>query len=55
VEVWRLGRKWWDVLGVWRVLSELFGSYGVGEYREVVSEWIERDGRMRRDGKALDD
>lgn len=55
VEVWRLGKKWWDVSGVWRGLSKLFGSYGGGEYREVVSEWIEKDGRMRRGEKVLYD
>lgn len=53
VEVRRLARSWWDVLGVWRVLKKLFGSYETADYRGLVSEWVERDEGMRSDGKTL--
>ena len=41
--------------GVWRVLRELFAPYGIKEYKGLVEEWIEREERMKKDGKVLQD
>lgn len=42
LKVWRGRRRWWDVLGLWRVLGELFRPYGVKDYDGVVGEWLRK-------------
>jgi hypothetical protein len=33
----------------------MVASYGIGEYQGLVEEWVEREERMKRVGKALQD
>lgn len=42
LDVWRGKRRWWDFLGLWWVVGELFGAYGVRDYEGVVDEWMRR-------------
>jgi cation diffusion facilitator CzcD-associated flavoprotein CzcO len=51
LRVWRKERAWWDVLGLWAGMRELFEAYGTEDYVDLVGEWLVDEDRREKEGK----